>query len=166
MSLLDKLFGRSKPLCNETDVALPTPEDIRTTNELQLCEKCQFKGKCTFENGCSSLKNLREARVRELNRLRGIKTDDSSRDRLKNELIGLGWRTISRRWKKTYRIFEIQDGGAAVRSLSRSEKDRREYTDEYVVDIPFVTLLDGREAVDMQALKNAILNQEHMWTPH
>ena len=111
------------------------------------------------------MQQIRRVKAAEINKLRGAVPDETSRDILRKDLVGLGWRVLSRRWRKTFRIFEIRGTCAAVRSICRSERDHRETTEDYIVEIPFVMLLDGREVVDYKALKNAVVNHDNVWSP-
>ena len=163
MWLLD-MFRPSKSAVTEEGVELPVPGG-EAVDEIQMCERCQFKGQCKFENGCTSLRTSLLNRVRKLAKLRGTPTGDVHKAALRESVVGFGWKTISRRWKKFYRICGLENNHAVVRVISRSERDRRETTDEYLVEIPFVTLIDGSEMVDYTILKNNIVNRSSAWTP-
>ena len=162
---LTNILRRKKSRVEEDNVDLPAPGND-AVDEVKMCERCQFKGQCKFENGCTSLRTALMNRIKTLASLRGTPSGDSHKAELREGVVGFGWKTISRRWKKSYRICGLENNHAVVRVISRSEKDRRETTDEYLVEIPFVTLLDGREMVDYTSLKNYIVNRNSAWTPN
>lgn len=159
-----EMLRPSKPAVTEDNIELPVPGG-EAVDEIQMCSRCQFRGQCKFEDGCTSLRTSLLNRVRKLAGLRGAHPSESHRSTLRESVVGFGWKTISRRWKKSYRICGLENSNAVVRVISRSERDHRETTDEYLVEIPFVTLVDGREMVDYATLKNSIVNRTSTWTP-
>lgn len=159
-----EMLRPSKPTVTEDSIELPVPGG-EAVDEIQMCSRCQFRGQCKFEDGCTSLRTSLLNRVRKLAALRGSHPLESHRSALRESVVGFGWKTISRRWKKSYRICGLENSNAVVRVISRSERDHRETTDEYLVEIPFVTLVDGREMVDYTLLKEYIINRNNAWSP-
>ena len=152
-----EMLRPSKPAVTEDSIELPVPGG-EAVDEIKMCSRCQFRGQCKFEDGCTSLKTSLLNRVRKLADLRGSHQSESHRSALRESIVGFGWKTISRRCG-------LENSNAVVRVISRSERDHRETTDEYLVEIPFVTLVDGREMVDYTTLKNNIVNRTSAWTP-
>ena len=121
MWLLD-MFRPSKSAVTEEGVELPVPGG-EAVDEIQMCERCQFKGQCKFENGCTSLRTSLLNRVRKLAKLRGTPTGDvhkaaqrivaagdrggpcrSTRSTLRPVMVSMDLRTFSWQLRPTFWI--------------------------------------------------------------
>lgn len=170
--MLDKLkrlfTGRKE------DDSIPKGIEEVILDDIHLCNTCPMKGRCELPNGCVSLNNLQEKRKQKIFQLRGVKpTDPKTADMY--YIKGLSWSSEYKKISYRYKVIFLEDTIAKIKVTqskqvpvmnSRGQMKWQVIKDDIIhVQVPLVTTSQGRNVVDIQALKKAVIEELSTWRP-
>ncbi len=152
-------FLKSKHEDEESVTWSPPDQTTDVTDELALCNACQFKGHCQFKSGCRSFQQARRNREKLSVQIRGEIASKSEGEVRLNYLHGVSWKDRLGRDENAYaKIIHVDGPIATVAVTIKGSTDRedRGTRTEFSVRIPVVS--DGmRHAVaNIQMLRSEV----------